>query len=991
MRNKIVLFGILVLFVVLAVAPVSAQQSWTDTNGVIWSDPIEVSTVDDEENIMSGQLVKLPIRKIVDQSHLNSDGVGTINVALPRGQEFKPMMDKLVGIDIWLTTLNPQSGDDIITVTIRENSINGPIVVPPQAQSVPAGSHGLVHFNFQETQVVPESVYVIEVAATKNTFGWPCYDSTDGVSYDRGRAIVSGEPIPFRDYVFQTYAPAPVDVWEYVVTSHRERQVGDAFIGDSFIFPFPPWCPGPVEIGIHQRFSTRLIDMEDFDNDGDFDFLVMEVYPTPTAVDAYFFLFIHDGNLNFDKKQVGRVEGLPSEWESGNIGLAAADFTGDGYPDFVATIPQDGEYNDQIYVFVNNGDNTFTQASIFIAAWARHAKEMDAGDFDEDGNYDFVIFDYPWGGAQIPGREFNVYLYQGTGSGTFTPQYLFTPPNSIGMIVAGDFGGYGGLGTPADGHLDILVGQDDDGDPGQTWIYFGDGNGNFNGPYEAYDLNPEPPGSDQPGAGNADAYDLDDDDNLDIVATGSTSDPLISILYFVKGNGDGTFQDPQVKYGGDMKGVGSAVAAPPVWFGAKFIAHFMTPEGEPYPFDVIISDGIWRQEFKNVTDIETEVPCDATYTCVYRRGGWEFNRNFNITLQPGEVREFEFYAHNLLQIEVRTRPYIFFQEVGADASLYWEWNPETGNLTWTLSGEPEKYVSLMLGIDDDASEPPNYALKVHQPGPDGPVAQCLQARTHWEYIPGVGVPCIRMPIHCVDYWYFYSNVTGYSIFKEIDPGLGTIRIGYGLYNDAIVVYPINTTLRNLNGTVLEKEFVDPQYAVPPGNYLMDGEEILPGFTLRTPLQIKAGKGTNIDNIYITKITDLSDFTFAIIAESAFSHSSYSNLVHDERNKMLSVNVSTETDYDWWGYFVLPETYQVESILACDCEGVCDELSELVDYTVNPIDGYNIVVVRIGPETERLMLEYEYPVEVPALTPIGLIVLIGLLSVIVVSKIKRKEK
>lgn len=78
---------------------------------------------------------------------------------------------------------------------------------------------------------------------------------------------------------------------------------------------------------------------------------------------------------------------------------------------------------------------------------------------------------------------------------------------------------------------------------------------------------------------------------------------------------------------------------------SKFIAHFMTPEGEPYPFDVIISDGEWVQKFDSVTYIETEVPNTATYTCVYHRGGHAEMEQFELALQPGERREFEFLRY----------------------------------------------------------------------------------------------------------------------------------------------------------------------------------------------------------------------------------------------------------------------------------------------------------------------------------------------------------
>jgi hypothetical protein len=380
-----------------------------------------------------------------------------------------------------------------------------------------------------------------------------------------------------------------------------------------------------------------------------------------------------------------------------------------------------------------------------------------------------------------------------------------------------------------------------------------------------------------------------------------------------------------------------------------FVAHFMTPEGEPYPFDdFIISNGTWRKEFNNVTAIETEVPCNATYTFVYRREGWEFYRNFNILLSPGEVREFEFYALNVSQIEFRSTPYLFFQEVGANASLSWEWNPDTGNLTWTLSAEHGKYVDLMVGIDDNISGPPNYVVK--RVNPDIPPRQLSYHSPASCWINSILNPSMWDPPPAE------SVVTGYCIFGEINSNLGTIRVGYGLYKDSIVVYPINTTL-SLNGTIVEKAFVDPQYAVPPGSYILSTDNIPGGYvSLKYPINVKAGKGTEIDNFYPPKITELSYFTFLAAAESAYSHSSSSNLTHDTGTNTLSVAVSTETNYDWWGCFVLPNTATMTgaSSSAGNSVGI---LIEGRDYTINPVGNYNLVCVRIEPEWERIALKY----------------------------------
>ena len=60
---------------------------------------------------------------------------------------------------------------------------------------------------------------------------------------------------------------------------------------------------------------------------------------------------------------------------------------------------------------------------------------------------------------------------------------------------------------------------------------------------------------------------------------------------------------------------------------------------------------------------------------------------------------------------------------------------------------------------------------------------------------------------------------------------------------------------------------------------------------------------------------------------------------------------------------MPEAYQVKSILAYDYDyfessAPIPPLSELTDYTVNRVEGYNIVVVRIEPAVRQVSLQYE---------------------------------
>jgi hypothetical protein len=400
-----------------------------------------------------------------------------------------------------------------------------------------------------------------------------------------------------------------------------------------------------------------------------------------------------------------------------------------------------------------------------------------------------------------------------------------------------------------------------------------------------------------------------------------------------------------------------------------FVAHFMTPEREPYPFDVTISNGTWRKEFTDVISIDTEVPCDATYTLSYRWGGWESYRNFDMSFAPGEVREFEFYAYDASDVEFRTRPYLLSQEVGCNASLSWTWNAEATSLNWTVSGQTGKYVSLSVWFspaDPSWVDGGWYISEAVDPNKI-PTGWCEGGQDHSTTSQPAGVG-VLVP-QCYTKWQHYastkiaSEITGYYHFVRIDPNLvAPIRIGYGLYKDNIVVYPIDTTLASLDGTPAEliREFFDPQYAVPEGNYVLTAGNMPQGYaSLAYPISVEAGKGTSINKFYLPKTSELSDFTFLVAAESAFSHSAYSGLTHDEVNKTLGVNITTETDYDWWGCFVLPKGATVTGIFAESRDlPIGWDLRQGEDYTINLVGNYNICCVRIQPEIDRLNLHYE---------------------------------
>jgi hypothetical protein len=375
---------------------------------------------------------------------------------------------------------------------------------------------------------------------------------------------------------------------------------------------------------------------------------------------------------------------------------------------------------------------------------------------------------------------------------------------------------------------------------------------------------------------------------------------------------------------------------------ATFVAHFMTPEGEPYPFDVTISNGTWRKEFNDVTYIETEVPIDATFTYVHDWDGHRLMNQFKLSLLPGERREFEIYSVNPAQSIERTRPYLLFQEVGANTSLSWNWDPATNNLTVSAVSEPNKIVDVGVFVDTNDREQPNYVL-----------AKARGTENKWTW-----AVCV---VILVDYQ-FCSNGTISLSFSEIEPDKGIIGFRKALFNGAIIdtfTTRFNSILRGVDGTLYDMEYDYPQYAVSPGSYILQPQGLPEEYAeLKLPLNLQISKPAILD-LYPPKIADIEPFTFSVAAEYFFAHSSCSSLTHDEDTDTLIVNVSTQTDYDWWGCFVLPGTATVAALHSYD-GAAWHNLTELYDYTINLVDGYNICAVRITPEIERLALNYTAP-------------------------------
>jgi hypothetical protein len=191
--------------------------------------------------------------------------------------------------------------------------------------------------------------------------------------------------------------------------------------------------------------------------------------------------------------------------QSTTLGVAQADFNGDGNLDLVVS----NWTSDSLSIFLGNGDGTFqTAQNISLSGSSIHPFGVVVGDFNNDGKADIAV------GYQ---SNLGVSVLLGNGDGTFQAAQTVVAGSNTYYLTTGDFNG--------DGNLDIAVTNDG----GAVSVLLGKGDGTFNTAV-TYSI----PG----GSWFIHTADLRGDGNLDLVAC-SYNGVDISVLL---GNGDGTFQ-----------------------------------------------------------------------------------------------------------------------------------------------------------------------------------------------------------------------------------------------------------------------------------------------------------------------------------------------------------------------------------------------------------------------------------------------------------------
>lgn len=393
------------------------------------------------------------------------------------------------------------------------------------------------------------------------------------------------------------------------------------------------------------------------------------------------------------------------------------------------------------------------------------------------------------------------------------------------------------------------------------------------------------------------------------------------------------------------------VPQPPI-----FKALFMTPEGEPYPFDVTISDGEWVQVFDSVTYIETQVPETATYsvsTSYYGDSGiYKMSSRFSLTLEPQDSA-FKFYAINPEPVTPRT-PFVTIEQEGANPVLSWQYDSLTNVLTYSIGGDTG-FVRVSTFIDKTPPGPrEGWVIKKQ----NGDTTRTTKKCWLWEIDPWF---CLPWYMSHAAYQHIEQTKQHQTVieFTQIPPSWGTVRIGLALHNDAIVVDSFTHTLKNLKGTEEGIErFYDPDYAAEQGYYTLQITGLPQEYVDPIILPVEVDTSRPVYSEYYPPIvSELENFTFSIIAQRPLAECSWANLTHTACS--LSIDIHTNTYYHYWGAFVLPTNLTVDRVFAYSDTLGEEELEDTTDYIINPVEGSNLflVVVRNQFYYDRLKLEY----------------------------------
>jgi len=326
-----------------------------------------------------------------------------------------------------------------------------------------------------------------------------------------------------------------------------------------------PDCGGSCPAGLTCRHLVyRGLSIADFDNDGVMDFIAHSAPKKEDGTHGVWFFYRFSGAGSFPQQLLGSVDdpmaGVVADLDGNNLFdlvtweiIKPANISeawinvylrGPYFQDAPCLVGSEGQ-NCAFTKFEKAVDLTGIAGGQWSLMYSREAQDLTG-----DGLNDLVCGTISSGAAV----DTKMYLLENNGDGTFKPPVKkLDHPGSKGpanSIVFADFDN--------DGTGDMVLGLDDDGDAGSAWLYKGLGAGNFEqSSTKVFDLNTDCNSgcSDRQGVcGNAKAFDMDFDGNMDIILgymlcpAGNPGCDIFdsakdSMLVIFRGNGNGTFKE----------------------------------------------------------------------------------------------------------------------------------------------------------------------------------------------------------------------------------------------------------------------------------------------------------------------------------------------------------------------------------------------------------------------------------------------------------------
>ena len=370
--------------------------------------------------------------------------------------------------------------------------------------------------------------------------------------------------------------------------------------------------------------SSYGIGIGDFDNDGDFDYIMGSGFNSGSI-----WLYEKLGPGKFASPvEVGSWDGgmLPMD-------IAVADFNGDGNFDFILT--QFDSSNCELYT--GDGKFGFTR-SVITGSAPNYSVGADAADFNNDGNVDFIVATY----MPHESESFNYfYVNLGHGDGTFeTIKFASYEYTTYGGIAAGDFDG--------DGIVDFAAT-----DSRIIDIYLGVGDGSFDygdriSDDGVYSVAP------------VDNYDFNGDGNQDIVIgryDGTEYPYNASGVGVFLGNGEGMFTHSETYFGETSKNL-YAISAPPYVQNEKPVAIV-----EPAYQEITVGEAVFVNA-EGSNDADGEI---ISYTWIFEEEDFSEAKSFSAaatSFSEGFSAEHVYYQAGLYTITLTV-----MDDMGATSSV----------------------------------------------------------------------------------------------------------------------------------------------------------------------------------------------------------------------------------------------------------------------------------------------------------------------------------